>query len=426
MTIRRLTMTLAALIVLIGGGYWLWSTQISPAAEPTPTPQPIINPDSPDTVLAEGIVVPAQRAQLGFTLNGRLEEWFVAEGERVEAGTVLARIFAPEITQSVSQAEAALAVAEASLAQATAGTRSEDIGAAEAALARAEAQVEAARAQEAQAQAGLTEAQATLAEAERGPTAEQVRIAEARRKQAEASVKQAQAAYDQVKWRDDVAALPQSDALERATLALEIAEAEYQQVMDGATEERLDQLRAGVQQAAEALEQARANVKSAEAAGDQAEASLRKARNGPTEEDIDVLEAQVQQAQASLERAREMEAQTELRAPFAGTLAQRLVETGEPVAPNQPAARFGNLQGLRVETDDLNEIDVGEIRAGQPAEISFDALPTVTASGKVASVRPVAETKSGETTYTVVVEFEDVPEGVRWGMTAIVEIRTEE
>lgn len=425
MTIRRLTMTLAALIVLIGGGYWLWTTQISSPAEPTPTPHPIIEPGSPDTVLAEGVVVPAQRAQLGFTLNGRLEEWVVAEGERVEAGTVLARIFAPEITQSVPQAEAALAVAEANLAQATAGTRSEDVDAAQAALASADAQVEAAEAQEAQAQARLAEAQAALAEAERGPTTEQIRIAEARRKQAESSVKQAQAAYDQVKWRDDIAALPQSEALEQATLALEIATAEYQQVIDGATEEQLDQLRAGVQQAADALQQARANVDAAVAARTQAEANLRRARNGPTEEDIAVLEAQVQQAQASLERAREMEAQTELRAPFAGTLAQRLIETGEPVAPNQPAARFGNLRALQVETDDLNEIDVGEVRAGQPADVTFDALPNVTATGTVASVRPVAETNAGETTYTVTVEFDTVPEGARWGMTAIVEIQIE-
>lgn len=424
MTIRRLTLILAALVVVAGGGYWLWQTQTAPSPEPTPAP--LFDAPGADTVLAEGVVVPAERAQLGFTFGGRLEEWFVAEGEQVQEGTVLARIFAPEITQSVAQAEAVLAVAEANLAQARAGTRTEDVATAEAALTQAEAQLGAARAQENQASAAVAEAQAALAEAERGPTEEQVRIAEARLKQAEAAVKQAQAAYDQVAYRSDVAALPQSTALEEATLALEIAQAEYQQVLDGTSEERLAQLRAGVQQASDALAQARANVEAAEAARAQADAALQKAQSGPTPEEIAVLEAQVQQAEASLERARELAEQTELVAPFDGTLAQRLVEVGEPVAPNQPVAQLGNLEELRVETDDLSEIDVAEVRDGRRVEVTFDALPDVRVSGQVSGIRPVAETKRGETTYTVVVDLQDLPEGIRWGMTAIVEISTED
>lgn len=424
MTIRRLFIGLTVFLILAVGGYWTWQTQLGPGAQATPTPRALFEAVKTNRVTAEGIVVPARRAQLGFTLSGRLEAWLVDEGGSVSAGTVLARIFAPEVAQSVAQAEAGLAVAEATLAQAVVGTRSEDIAAAEAGVENAVAQVEAAQAQVQQAEASLAEAQAALAEAERKPTEEEIRIAEARLEQARAGVRQAQAAYDLVAHRADVAALPQSEALEEATLAVEIAEAEFEQVTSGVSAERLDQLRAAVQQAAAAVEQARAQAKAAGAARDQARAALEKARNGPTDEEIAVLEARVQQAKAGLERARQMAAQTTLVAPFEGTLAHQLVEAGEPVAPGQPAATFGQLDTLQVETDDLSEIDIAEVRQGQSAEVRFDALPDVVAHGRVTAVRSVAETQRGETTYTVIIALDSVPADVRWGMTAVVDIFT--
>ena len=55
--------------------------------------------------------------------------------------------------------------------------------------------------------------------------------------QAEAAVRRAQAAYDQVSWNPLIAALPESLQLQQATLALESAQAQYDKLVKGATED---------------------------------------------------------------------------------------------------------------------------------------------------------------------------------------------
>ena len=423
MTLRRLFAFIGLVLVIILVGLWYFQGQPRQVSPPVATPSPPARAEGElNVVTAEGIVVPARWARLSFTVSGRLEVWEASEGQTVSAGTVLARLTSPQFVRNVEQAEAALAVARAQLERARAGARPEEIAAAEAALRAAQAQLDVARAQEAQAQAALDAARARLREAERGPTEEERRIALARLKQAQAGLKQAQAAYDLVAYRADVAALPQSRALEEATLAVEIARAEYERTIRGATAEQLDQLRAAVRQAEAGLAQAQAGVEAAQANVAQAEARLEQLRRGPTPEELAVLEAQVRQAEVALAQAQELEAFTRLVAPFEGTLVHQIVRAGETVVPNQPVALFGDLAHLQVETNDLSELDVVNVQEGQPAEITFDALPDVRVPGRVLAVRQVAEEQRGETTYTVVVGLDTVPEGVRWGMTAVVDI----
>ncbi len=422
MTLRRLFAAMALLLALALGGLWYWQGRANTATPRPATPVPTVAGNAPNVVTAEGVVVPARRARLAFAVGGVLEERLVEEGKEASAGTLLARLTSPQFVGQVDSAEAALAVARAQLAQAEAGARPEEIAAAEAALRAAQAQLDAARAQEAQARAALAEARARLQQAERGPTEEERRIALARLRQAQAALKQAQAAYDQVAHRADIAALPQSRALEEATLAVEIAQAEYDRLLRGATEEELNQLRAAVQRAEAGVAAAEAGVRAAEASVEQAQARLDRLRQGAPEEELDVLRSRVRQAEVALEQARALEAFTRLVAPFDGTVAQWLIRPGEAVVPNQPVALFGDVSTLQVETNDLGELDVISVREGQPAEVTFDALPDVRVPGRVLAVRQVAEEQRGETTYTVIVGLDEVPAGLRWGMTAVVDI----
>lgn len=437
MTLRKLLIGLVVVVLLSAGGYWGYLNYLAPEAAATPPPEPIAGPvTAPETVSAEGVVVPIRKARVGFTLPGRLEEWAVAEGEAVAAGQVLARMAAPSVAGSVAQAEAALAVAEAQLAQARAGAREQELAAAEAGVRAAEQQAAAAEkavaqaeSQVAQAQAVLEAAQARLAQARRGATEEERRVAEGNLAKARAAVKQAQAAYDQVKWREDIGALPQSLALEQATQNLEIAQAEYDRITRGATAEEIAALEAEVSRAQAAVTAAQVAVESAlaqagaaQAAVDQAKAQRDLLAAGSRPEQIELLEAQVAQARAALEQARITEREMELRAPFDGTLAHRLLEVGEPVVPNQPVAEFGDVSTLQIETDDLSEVNIAPVREGQAVDVTFDALPDLTVTGRVLQIRPVAETKRGDTTYTVIIALDRQPPELRWGMSAFVDI----
>jgi len=129
-------------------------------------------------------------------------------------------------------------------------------------------------------------------------------------------------------------------------------------------------------------------------------------------------EAAVQAAQAALDEAT-------LRAPFDGTIAQITVDQGQVIAPGFVVAGIAWLDAWQVETDDLSEVDVVNVRVGQPVKITVDALPDVTLEGVVASITPRAETRRGDVTYTVTVDVQGDDPRALWGMTAQVEIQTQ-
>ncbi|GAA3547189.1 HlyD family efflux transporter periplasmic adaptor subunit [Nonomuraea rosea] len=70
----------------------------------------------------------------------------------------------------------------------------------------------------------------------------------------------------------------------------------------------------------------------------------------------------------------------------------------------------------------FTESDVGKLKQGQEATITFDALPGVTATGKVTQIEPVASTSNNVVQYPVTVTFTKVPSQVRLGQTATVAV----
>jgi membrane fusion protein, macrolide-specific efflux system len=70
----------------------------------------------------------------------------------------------------------------------------------------------------------------------------------------------------------------------------------------------------------------------------------------------------------------------------------------------------------------FTESDVGKLKQGQEATITFDALPGVTATGEVTQIEPVAATSDNVVQYPVTVTFTKVPDQVRLGQTATVQV----
>ncbi|MEU5861346.1 biotin/lipoyl-binding protein [Nonomuraea sp. NPDC047529] len=70
----------------------------------------------------------------------------------------------------------------------------------------------------------------------------------------------------------------------------------------------------------------------------------------------------------------------------------------------------------------FTESDVGKLKQSQKATVTFDALPGVTADGKVTQIQPVATTSNNVVQYPVTVTFTKVPSQVRLGQTATVEV----
>jgi HlyD family secretion protein len=164
--------------------------------------------------------VEATDADLGFQTPGRIEEILVREGDRVQAGLILARLEREELAARVRSAEAQLQAVRAGLAEMERGSRPGELAQAQAAVRAAEERRDdsardlrrverlfegGAVSQEALdksrtalrvAEAALDQAREAYELVQEGPRAEQVQAQRARVRQAEAQLAQAEAAAE--------------------------------------------------------------------------------------------------------------------------------------------------------------------------------------------------------------------------------------
>jgi len=143
------------------------------------------------------------------------------------------------------------------------------------------------------------------------------------------------------------------------------------------------------------------------------------------DEEIVQAQARLQQAEWNAAQIERQIADAEVRAPFDGTVGSVHVRAGELVSPGQPLVTLGDLATLRVETTDLDEVDVAQVAVDRVATVTFDALPDRVFTGRVTRVSPMAEPGTGGVHYTVVVELQEMDSTLRWGMTAFVDIEVD-
>lgn len=147
-------------------------------------------------------------------------------------------------------------------------------------------------------------------------------------------------------------------------------------------------------------------------------------RSGANQERLDAAEADVEAAQARVDIAQAQLEQATLVAPFAGTIASVEISPAEIVNPGQIVIVMGDLTHFQIETTDLSEKDAPSVQVGQTANVFIDALGQEF-SGKVVDIARVSETVGGDVVYKVIIELDQQPEGLRWGMSTEVKIEAE-
>ncbi len=114
-------------------------------------------------------------------------------------------------------------------------------------------------------------------------------------------------------------------------------------------------------------------------------------------------------------------ANAELRSPFAGTITNLDLKVGQFAASGQPVVTVADFSSWVVKTTDLTEIDVVNLKEGQPVTLTLDAIPGVTLKGYVLSIGQNYGEKQGDIVYQVTVLLSDKHPAMRWGMTAQVQ-----
>lgn len=145
---------------------------------------------------------------------------------------------------------------------------------------------------------------------------------------------------------------------------------------------------------------------------------------------------------ANLTHATDVLKKTTYAAPYNGMITNLPVREGETVVigiQNSPGSTLMTLADMSVITAEVkvDETDIVNVRLGQPAEVSIDAIPkkifkaVVTEIGNNAIVRSTGVSTSQQTSasqeakdFKVVVTLQDPPENLRPGLSATAKITT--
>lgn len=146
---------------------------------------------------------------------------------------------------------------------------------------------------------------------------------------------------------------------------------------------------------------------------EEAQSKVDRLKDGVDTEQLALLEARLNSAKAGV---------TSLLvfAPFDGTVADLSAKTGESVSAGSNAATVADYSGWLVKTTDLTELEVVNIKEGQPVTVVLDAIPDVTLNGTVQSISKTYAEKQGDVVYEVTVALNDTHPDILWGMTAAV------
>ncbi len=430
MAVAVAAITFVAALGAYGATYVRADRSVSPSAAPAAaaSARAAAQVAARAAVSADGYLVPLRYAALSLGTGGRIAAIKVAEGQTVAAGDILIALDDSVARQALAGAEAGQAEAEANVARVKAAARSQEVAQSQATLNGAQARLDrllkgATAEQIATAQQAVAVAQANLARVQAGPTPDQLAAAQSVLANAEAAVKSAQAAYDRVKGDPNIGARPEALKLEQATNDFRKAEADYRDLVDGATPGEVNVARQQVAQAQAALNEVAAgtdpaDIAAAQAEVDKARAGLELLLAGPRSEDVALAQAQVAQARAGVAQAEAALDQTRLRAPFAGIVGAIDLAPGEYASPGIPAVRLGDTSGWLVETDNLTEQEVVGLAPGDALTVIVDAFPQARLSGTLQSIRPAGALKRGDVTYKVTVSLPATDLALRWGMTA--------
>ncbi len=153
----------------------------------------------------------------------------------------------------------------------------------------------------------------------------------------------------------------------------------------------------------------------------QAELALKK--TSIRSSDIAVYEAQISQADASLEKIEAQRRELMIFAPMPGLIIAVNGEIGENIGPDTTIVSMVTGGVLQIKLN-IIEDKIANIKIGQEAEITFDAIEGQKFSGKIVSIDPTETEIQGAVYYETTIIFDKVDEHIKSGMTANVLVKT--
>lgn len=165
-----------------------------------------------------------------------------------------------------------------------------------------------------------------------------------------------------------------------------------------------------------------------------------------TVEEFEATQQRMQQAELQLQLARERlalleegrvtstagDVETVIKSPITGFILEKTVEVGDPVVPLTPSQEGTVLMSMAemehlIFRGTVDEIDVGRLEEGLPAEIRIGALPDASLSGELEKISLKARKEENSTIFPVEISVSAGEDGalLRAGYSANAEIIVE-
>lgn len=367
-------------LLLVGGGFWLGSSrQTIQPINPAVAENKHFLPVEVDTLVAvssyqqsrtyTGEIVAQNTSDLGFERAGELVQLLVEEGQRVSAGTPLARLDTRKLMTEKQELLAQKQQALFQLREMQAGSRAETIDAARAKLAQEQARLK-------EIQAGSRKETIAAARANLNNLQEQLKLARSKSQRR-------QALYNQ-------------GAISREQLDEAITNVNSQQARVKQAKSQVDELLAGTR--SEVIAAQKAMVK-------QAQSQLDELLAGTRSEVIAAQQATVKQLESRLARLDIDLEKSVLKAPFSGKISQRFLSRGTAVSNGQAVVRLIQLEQVKahvgIPMSLSSQIKIGEVQSIEVGSKSYRAT--------VASILP--ELDEATRTITAVLKLEDTASG---------------
>jgi HlyD family secretion protein len=155
--------------------------------------------------------------------------------------------------------------------------------------------------------------------------------------------------------------------------------------------------------------------------------SQREAEVDQAAANLDSAQADASRAQKNVELAQVNLAYTEIKSPIDGIVLARNINAGETVASSMVAPVLfqlvRNLDKMQVDVN-LDESDIGQVKAGQQAQFTVDSYPGQTFEATVRQVRQQATNVQNVISYDTVLDVINPGGKLLPGMTANITIRT--
>ncbi|MFY9462365.1 MAG: efflux RND transporter periplasmic adaptor subunit [Candidatus Sungiibacteriota bacterium] len=409
---RNIAVAAVIILALAAGGYFYFGREKKTALEFTAARRS----DIVQEVSVTGQVKPARSVELAFEKAGKVSAVFADVGDTVAAGQVIVALENSEIAAQVAQAEAALASAKAQLLQKNIAYEN---GKKNLVDKLNDAYTKADDAVRNKVDQFFSNARGSSPNINFTITDSQLKsVIESGRASSEQTL---------VAWKASLDALSTASDIDSYTAGAKKNLSEIASFLNNVTlslspltpsstitQTTINTWRADISTARTNVNTAINNITSANQSAETAEA------------DITLQEAKIKEAEADIVYYRAGLAKTTLLAPINGVVTKQEAKNGEIVSADSPIVSLISAAQFEIEAN-VPEADIAKVKISNAAKVTLDAYGAdVVFAAKVSKIDPAETIIDGVATYKTTFQFVKPDERIKSGMTANIDILTEE